>query len=57
MSAIAAGTLAEEVIGNIDETIEERKRALQTVENDFLIRDHFDLSGEDREILDVIERS
>ena len=57
MTAIAKDTPTEEVVADIDATIEERKQALQTVEDDFLIRNQFDLSTEDREILDVIERS
>ncbi|WP_160135554.1 DEAD/DEAH box helicase [Halococcus salsus] len=57
MAAIGADTPTEEVIADIDRAINERKEALETVEGDFLIRDRFDLSEEDREILDVIERS
>jgi SNF2 family DNA or RNA helicase len=57
MAAIAEDRPTDEVVADIDETIEERKNALETVENEFLIRDRFDLSDEDDEILDVIERS
>ncbi|ADJ16801.1 helicase domain protein (plasmid) [Halalkalicoccus jeotgali B3] len=57
MAAIAEGRPTEEVVADIEATIEERKEALETVENDFLIRDRFDLSDEDREILEIIERS
>ncbi|MDS0473779.1 helicase-related protein [Natrinema sp. 1APR25-10V2] len=57
MSAIAEGRPTDEVVADIESTIEERKDALQTVENEFLIRDRFDLSNEDEEVLDVIERS
>ncbi|RAW44344.1 helicase [Halorubrum sp. 48-1-W] len=57
MAAIANDTPTGEVVANIEATIEERKEALETVEEQFLIRDRFDLSDEDKEILDVIERS
>ncbi|QRV16315.1 DEAD/DEAH box helicase family protein [Haloterrigena salifodinae] len=57
MAAIAEGRPTDEVVADIESTIEERKEALETVENEFLIRDRFDLSNEDEEVLDVIERS
>ena len=57
MAAIANDTPTEEVVANIESVIDERKEALETVEEQFLIRDRFDLSDEDKEILDVIERS
>lgn len=57
MDAIGADTPTEEVVANIEQTIDERKEALETVESNFLIRDRFDLSAEDREIIDMIERS
>jgi len=57
MAAIAEDRPSDEVVADIDEAIEERKNALETVENEFLIRNRFDLSDEDEEILDVIERS
>jgi len=57
MAAIAEDRPSDEVVADIDATIEERKNALETVENEFLIRNRFDLSDEDEEILDVIERS
>ncbi len=57
MAAIAENQPTDEVVADIEKTIEERREALQTVENEFLIRDRFDLSDEDEEILEVIERS
>jgi len=57
MSAIAEGEPTERVVADIEATIEEKRDAIQTVENEFVIRDRFGLSGEDDEILDVIERS
>ncbi|WP_435317641.1 helicase-related protein [Haloarchaeobius sp. TZWSO28] len=57
MSALAEGRPTDEVVADIEATMEERKEALQTVENDFLIRDRFDLTDEDQEILEIIERS
>jgi len=50
MAAIAEDRPTDEVVADIDTTIEERKEALKTVENEFLIRDRFDLSDEDEEI-------
>jgi hypothetical protein len=57
MAAIAEGESTERVVADIEATIVEKRKAVQTVETEFLIRDRFDLSGEDEEILDVIERS
>ena len=57
MTAIADETSTEEIVADIETTIEERREAVETVETEFLIRDRFDLSDEDEEILDVIERS
>ncbi|MCL9812609.1 DEAD/DEAH box helicase [Natranaeroarchaeum aerophilus] len=57
MAAVAEERSTDEVVADIDEKIEERKEALETVENDLLIRDRFDLSDEDQEILEVIEKS
>jgi SNF2 family DNA or RNA helicase len=57
MAAIAEGEPTDEVVADIEASIEEKREAIETVENEFLIRDRFDLSTEDEEILDVIERS
>ncbi len=57
MTAIAEDRPTDLVVADIEATIEKRRKALQTVENEFLIRDRFDLSDEDKEILEVIERS
>ena len=57
MTAVAEDRSTDAVVADITETIEERKEALKTVENELLIRDRFDLSDEDEEILEVIERS
>ena len=57
MAAIAEDQSQDEVIADIEKTVKERQEALETVENELLIRDRFDLSDEDEEILDVIDRS
>ncbi len=57
MTAIGEDRSQDEVIADIEQTVEERRQALETVENELLIRDRFDLSDEDEEILDVIDRS
>ncbi|WP_181685981.1 DEAD/DEAH box helicase [Halorhabdus salina] len=57
MSAIADDSEADVVADQIDRTIEEKEEALRRIENEFLIRDHFDLENEDQEILDIIEAS
>jgi uncharacterized protein YqeY len=57
MTAIAEGGDASVVADQIDRTIDEREEALRRIENEFLIRDRFDLEEKDREILDVIEES
>jgi len=57
MTAIARDEDPDEVAVEVDSLIEEQKEALQRIEQDFLIRDRFDLSNEDQEILEVLERS
>jgi len=57
MTAIARDEDPDEVAVEVDKRIEEQKKALQRIEQEFLIRDRFDLSDEDQEILDVLERS
>jgi SNF2 family DNA or RNA helicase len=57
MAAIAEDQSQDEVIADIEKTVKERQEALETVENELLIRDRFDLSDGDEEILDVIDRS
>jgi superfamily II DNA or RNA helicase len=57
MTAIAREESAATVAADIDERIEQQKDAIRRIEEDFLIRDRFDLSAEDREILEVLERS
>ena len=57
MTAVTEDQSKDEVIADIERTVRERKEALETVENELLIRDRFDLSDEDEEILDVIDRS
>lgn len=57
MTAIAEEDDGEIVAEEIDRTVEEREEALKRIENEFLIRDHFDLEEQDREILDIIEES
>lgn len=57
MAAVTEEKPREEVVADIEATIEERKDAIETVEEEFLIRNRFDLSEEDKEVLDVIERS
>ena len=57
MTAIAREESAATVAVDIDERIEQQKDAIRRIEEDFLIRDRFDLNAEDREILEVLERS
>ncbi|WP_254832853.1 helicase-related protein [Haloglomus salinum] len=57
MTAIAKDQSVEQFAEMVDETVEEHEDAIRRIEEDFLIRDRFDLSAEDREILDVIEES
>ncbi|WP_336331156.1 helicase-related protein [Haloarcula sp. CGMCC 1.2071] len=57
MTAISKDQSTEQFAEVIDQTVEEHAEAIQRLETDFLIRDRFDLSEEDREILDVIEES
>ncbi|WP_248516303.1 DEAD/DEAH box helicase [Salinarchaeum laminariae] len=57
MSAVESDNSASEVAADIDRQIEQQKDAIRRIEDDFLIRDRFDLSAEDGEILDVLERS
>jgi superfamily II DNA or RNA helicase len=57
MTAIAREDSAASVAADIDERIEQQKDAIKRIEEDFLIRDRFDLSAEDGDILEVLERS
>lgn len=57
MSTIAGEDDPETVTHEVDQLIEEKEEAIRRIEEDFLIRDRFDMSGEDQEILEVLERS
>ena len=57
MAAIAKDQSVEQFAEVVEQTVEEHEEAIRRIEDDFLIRDRFDLSEEDREILDVIEQS
>lgn len=57
MSAVAKGEDPSQVKSEVDEIIEQQKDALKQIEDNFLIRDRFDLSEEDQEILEILERS
>ena len=53
MNAVHEDSSVEEVVEDIEEVVEEQKEALETVENKFLIREHFD----PQEIHDLIDES
>ncbi|MDY6774841.1 MAG: helicase-related protein [Halobacteria archaeon] len=53
MNAVHEDSPVEKVVEDIDTVVEEQKEALETVENNFLIRDHFD----PQDILDIIDES
>jgi hypothetical protein len=53
MNAVHDDASVQEAVEDIEEVVEEQKDALETVENNFLIRDHFD----PQDILDIIDES
>lgn len=57
MTAIVKGDTADEIKHNIDHLVDDQKEAVRRIDEELLIRDRFDLSNEDKEILDIIERS
>lgn len=56
MQAVAQDEQSEEVVADLDEIIEERKEAMKTIQDDFLISDQFGES-ELEEVQEVIEES
>ncbi|MCO8256748.1 SNF2-related protein [Haladaptatus sp. AB618] len=57
MTAIAHPDGSTEIATDIDAIVEDQEEAVRRVDEELLIRDRFDLSEQDREILDVIEES
>ena len=57
MSALARGESPEEVVDDLEAIVEEQEEAVRHVDEELLIRDKFDLSEEDRDILDIVEES
>ncbi|EMA41059.1 helicase domain-containing protein [Halococcus hamelinensis 100A6] len=57
MSALATGQSPNAVIDDLEAIVEDQEEAVRRVDEELLIRDKFDLSKEDREILDIVEES
>jgi hypothetical protein len=57
MSALASGESPEKVVDDLEAIVEEQEEAVRHVDEELLIRDKFDLSNEDRDILDIVEES
>jgi len=57
MTAIEQKDSADEISRNIDEIVEEQEEAVKRVDDELLIRDRFDMSEQDREILDIVDES
>ena len=57
MTALTQQDGADSVAKDIDAIVEEQEEAVRRVDEDLLIRDQFDLSEEDREILDILDES
>ncbi len=57
MSALASGENPEQVVDELETIVEEQEEAVRRVDDELLIRDKFDLSKEDRDVLDIVEES
>lgn len=57
MSALARGDDPEDVVDDLEQIVEDQEEAVRRVDDELLIRDKFDLSEEDKEILDIVEES
>ncbi|OYR46700.1 helicase, partial [Halorubrum sp. Ea8] len=57
MSALASGESPEQIVDDLEEIVENQEEAVRRVDEDLLIRDKFDLSEEDRDILNIVEES
>ncbi len=57
MSTLATGQSPDAVVENLDAIVEDQKEAVRRVDEDLLIRNKFDLSKEDRDILNIVEES
>ncbi|WP_459193169.1 helicase-related protein [Halosimplex sp. J119] len=57
MSALATGENPEAVVDDLETIVEDQEEAVRRVDEELLIRDKFDLSEEDRDILDIVEES
>jgi superfamily II DNA or RNA helicase len=57
MSALATGESPDAVVDDIEAVIENQEQAVRRVDEELLIRDKFDLSEEDRDILDIVDES
>ena len=57
MAAVAGKDDPDVVATEVDQLVEEQKDAIRQIDERFLIRDRFDLSKEDAEILEVLEQS
>ncbi|UVE51970.1 DEAD/DEAH box helicase family protein (plasmid) [Haloferax larsenii] len=57
MTAIAQKDSTDSIAADLDAIVEDQEEAVRRVDEELLIRDRFDLSEEDREILDIIDES
>lgn len=57
MTAIAQPDGSKKIATDLDAIVEDQEEAVRRVDEDLLIRDRFDLSDQDREILNVIDES
>ncbi|QLC35678.1 DEAD/DEAH box helicase family protein (plasmid) [Halarchaeum sp. CBA1220] len=57
MSALATGQSPDAVVDDLEAIVEDQEEAVRRVDDELLIRDKFDLSEEDKEILDIVEES
>jgi SNF2 family DNA or RNA helicase len=57
MAAIAEGDDPDSVVDDLESLVENKEEAVRRVDEELLIRDKFDLSEEDKEILDIVDKS
>ena len=57
MSAVATGKSPDTVADDLQAIVEDQEEAVRRVDEELLIRNKFDMSEEDRDILDIVEES
>jgi len=57
MAAVSQEDSIDSISKDIDDIVDEQEEAVKRVDDELLIRDRFDMSEQDREILDIVDES